>query len=150
MKVSLMFLLISKELFDNERQQHIRQKMFLKDFKIIDANSLYITGQCSLLDKEDIVFNDIDLDIKEDLYYIYDETGHNGEWSIREYDSLRKVEKFILSPGGYINMFCTHCIVFNKNKIFKFDIFSQDANGEKYIVDKDLAYDMKNLNIVWY
>lgn len=150
MKISSVFSLISKTIFDDVRYQSIRYKMFLKDFQINNANPLCITGQCSILDNDFIEFDDIELSINDNSLYVYEETGHNGEWSIKEYTSLKSVENFILSPGGYINMFCTHCIVFNKNKIFEFDIYANNLNGEKYIIDKDLAYDIENLSIVWH
>lgn len=120
----------------------------LKNLKIESINPLFISGRYMLFDRDaDNVNNDIKLETNK--YYIYDEIGHTGDWIVREMDSLKDVEDYILSPGGYLNMFCSDLKVLYNLKLKEYKVYENINNNKVYVRDFEECTDKSNLNVEW-
>ncbi|MBB6624806.1 hypothetical protein H7E67_15295 [Clostridium gasigenes] len=93
--------------------------MMLEDFKINNNSPLDVEGCCNnepMAESENILMSEIN----EFGIYLYDLTAHTGEWVVKEVDSIKDAEEYILSPGVYLNMFCTTLLVIHKGKVKDF------------------------------
>lgn len=149
MKLSKIFEIISNTVYSDNDVYANKKICTLKDYsKVISTEPVLIKGNYSIY-KEDIVdFKDKILSLSHDSIFVYDETGHTGEWTIREYSSLLEVEKFVLSGAGYFNMFCTNIVVFTYDAVLDFSIYYINMDdGVRVFLDKDNEpskdYDLK-------
>ncbi|MEG0799490.1 MAG: hypothetical protein RSG51_03655 [Bacilli bacterium] len=111
--------------------------LMLEDFKINNNSPLEVEGCYCNNEPRGEVKDILMSDIKELGIYLYDLTGHTGEWFIREVDSIKDAEEYILSPGGYLNMFTTTLLVINKGKVKDFKVYEILENGKKQYVEDD-------------
>ncbi|MFK3936606.1 hypothetical protein ACI2JA_03700 [Alkalihalobacillus sp. NPDC078783] len=68
---------------------------------------------------------DIPLSGEEAVYgdfLLYDYCGHDGKELIKSFNSLKELEKEILSPWGITNMFTTYNIAFVKGNIKNYKV----------------------------
>lgn len=137
MKLSKIFEVISNEIYGaNNRYAHKKIDILKNYHEVICTDPILIRGEYSIYEEDTVKFEEKDLTLKNTSILVYDETGHTGEWCIREYSSLEEVEKFILSGAGYFNMFCTHIVVFSYDAVLSFSVYYMD-DYEKIVLDKD-------------
>lgn len=150
MKLSKIFEVISNEVYGTDSRYVCKKIDMLKNYhEVIGADPILIRGEYSIYEEDAVNFEEKDLMLKNTSILVYDETGHTGEWCVREYSSLEEVEKFIFSGAGYFNMFCTHIVVFSHNEVLDFSVYYMDG-FEKVVLDKNSeALDTANLKIEW-
>ena len=107
-------------------------KMFLSEYKIKEDNLLNVFGIFNFVCEEDVLeVNEIRLKKDNYRFLVYDITGHNGEWQIKEFENLKDVEEYILNPGGILNMFTTEMIVLENLKIKKYKVYEIIENSKE-------------------
>ena len=81
-------------------------------------------------------------------YQIYDMTGSTGEWVIATFADKEAVEKHILSPGGYLNIYCSDMLAIKDGVIQPFEILFAGDDEKTIVLDKDILdedYDIEGL-----
>lgn len=128
--------------------------LFLNDIVIEEKSPLEIYGtflpmslRKKTINANTSVANTVLLD--SSLYYLYEECGHNGEWRISSYCDIGDLEKNILSPGGYLNMFTTSVIVIKNGKKINFNVYEMLDNAKKYVSDFDECKNISKLRVEW-
>lgn len=150
MKLSEIFKVISSEMYGDEYRCLDRKCNMLKsDYCLNTVNPVSITGRYSIFQDESPVFEDKEIQLKENSILVYDETGHSGEWNITEFNSLEDVERFILSGAGYFNMFCTSIIVFTYEKVLNFGVYYVENNKKIFLNKDDDICDGYDFKIEW-
>lgn len=108
----------------------VYKQMMLSDYRINQENLLEIEGIVDFFyDKKEV--KDIELNKSTYNYLVYEMVGHNGEWRIIEFNNLKDVEEYILSPGGILNMFVSEIIVLENLKNKKYKVYEILQNGEE-------------------
>lgn len=160
MNISKIFEEVAKVKYEyNKYSENIRKndvigmytQMMMSDYIISQDTLLEVSGTVDFFyDKKEI--NDIKLNKNNYKYLVYTLTGHNGEWKIIEFDNLIDIEKYILGPGGILNMFTTEIIVMDNLKNIKYKVYEVLQDGrEKEVFDfEDCTLDIEpNLIIKW-
>lgn len=149
MDLSKVFNIVSEELYSGDDNLIKRKINMLKnDYEIENEKPLCISGTCFCFN-EDVDFMEEDIAISEDSFFIYDESGHSGEWRIVECKSLKDAENFILSGAGYFNMFCTDIIVFSAKEIFEFNVYYENGYEKIYLTKDNEIPSKFKLKIEW-
>lgn len=129
------------------------KKMFLSDYRIEEGSLLNVFGVFNLINEEHVSkVNTIDLNKDNYRFLVYDVSGHNGEWQIREFENLKDVEEYILNPGGILNMFTTEMIVLENLKIKKYKVYEILENGKEIEVfdfEECSSNELSNLIVRW-
>lgn len=99
----------------------------------LDGNPLVIKGKASentgVTGAEEICLHG---------YQLYDMTGSTGEWVIATFRDKEAIEKHILSPGGYLNVYCSDMLAFKDGEIQPFDILFAGEDENTIVLDKDI------------
>lgn len=111
-------------------------KSMIENYNMDCSYPLLITGVYSILRKEskEIEFDNIKLNYNGPLIFSY--CNHSGEWFIKEVQSFKEVEEYILGGAGYFNMFTGSIIVFYDGYIKEFNVIKKLINDEKVILDQ--------------
>ena len=134
-----------------EDQVEMYKKMMMSNYEINQ------NGLLNVYDRVDIFYDereakDTKLNKENYNYLVYDLTGHNGEWKIIEFDNLKDVEEYILSPGGILNMFTAEIIVLEnlKNKRYKVCEILKNKEEVEVFDFEDCTPDIEpNLIVKW-
>lgn len=147
--LDLFTVIAARESIENFNSKSHLSEM-LQSFKINSYLPLDIEG--SYLDNEQkINQGNILSEIDKLSIYVYDFTGHTGDWYIKEVNSINDAEKYILSPGGYLNMFSTNILVIHKGKIKDFKVYETLQNGKKqYVKDDQDCINRDSVNVDWF
>lgn len=149
MRLSSIFKIISNEIYSQDMIYLDRKYNTLKSYhNVCSINPLLVEGYYSIYEEDKICFEDKDIKLNNSSILVYDETGHTGEWQIREYNSLKEVEEFILSSAGYFNMFCTFIVVLSESFVFDFKVYCI-RDGEKiFVSENDFSSDL-DFKVQW-
>lgn len=75
-------------------------------------------------------------------YFLFDHTGHQGDVTLMQYETLDELEASLIGDGGILNFFTTHAIVIVKGKIWRYEIWAvQEGTQEKMFFDKQKQLD---------
>lgn len=127
------------------------KKMMMSNYEISQNGLLNVYGRVDIFYDEREV-KDTKLNKENYSYLVYDMTGHNGEWQIIEFDNLKDVEEYILSPGGILNMFTEEIIVLEnlKNKRYKVCEILENKEEVEVFDFEDCTPDIEpNLIVKW-
>lgn len=138
MKILDLFRIINEKESQKSFSSKLSLELRLHDFKINNYTPLNMQGywinNCEPIEDLENILNK---EINEFGVYLYNLIGHTGEWFVREVNSINDAEEYILSPGGYLNMFCTTLLVIYKGKVKDFRVYEILDDGEKQYVEDD-------------
>ena len=149
MKLTDLFYEITKALYSSKEDRERFYNSIKNTYEIQDSNNLEIGGRFYIGMNE--AENNIkeNLDMKDNKIYVYDETGHSGDWRIKEFNSFDEVEEYILSPGMFLNMFCSRIVVISNRGYQPFRVY-EEINADKVYLDcGDECEHIGNVYIEW-
>ena len=138
MKILDLFRIINEKESQRPFRSNLSLELRFQDFKVNNYKPLNMEGDwinnCEPMEElENILIKEIN----ELGVYLYSLIGHTGEWFVREVNSINDAEEYILSSGGYLNMFCTTLLVIYKGKVKEFRVYEILDDGEKQYVEDD-------------
>lgn len=149
MKMTDLFYEIAKALYCSEKERQYFFNSMKNTYEIQSSNTIEINGQFYVgMDKSEKDIKD-NLDIKDNKIYVYDETGHSGDWRIKELNSFDEVEEYILSPGMFLNMFCSRIVVISNRRYHPFRVYEEVNTNKVYLDCGDECEHIENVYIEW-